>query len=177
MESRKGKFTVIPVLVGSTSHEKERMYGELFAPYLKDPENLFVISSDFCHWGKRFRFTHHDKSKGDLPGYFVIMLGDTQNESWILTIRVYLKKIFRRDNSLFCTVWIRSFPISFHNFHISKFFIVSIRDSDYDYEFESLYFQATFTSRSSISIKWGWIWSKRWTRLATTVILNGMSTN
>eukprot|EP00493_Phyllostaurus_siculus_P026502 UN26847 len=39
MESRKGKFTVIPVLVGSTDHEKERMYGELFAPYLKDPEN------------------------------------------------------------------------------------------------------------------------------------------
>eukprot|EP00966_Prymnesium_polylepis_P114433 2644409-Prymnesium_polylepis.2 len=25
--------------------------------HLTKPENLFVISSDFCHWGKRFRFT------------------------------------------------------------------------------------------------------------------------
>ena len=25
--------------------------------HLANPENLFVISSDFCHWGKRFRFT------------------------------------------------------------------------------------------------------------------------
>ena len=24
--------------------------------YLRDPENFFVISSDFCHWGERFRF-------------------------------------------------------------------------------------------------------------------------
>jgi len=66
MESKKDDFKVVPVLVGSTNHEKERMYGEIFAPYLSDPENLFVISSDFCHWGKRFRYTYHDKSKGHI---------------------------------------------------------------------------------------------------------------
>jgi len=66
MKSKKDNFTVVPVLVGSTSHEKERMYGELFGKYLKDPENLFVISSDFCHWGKRFRYTYYDKSKGQI---------------------------------------------------------------------------------------------------------------
>ena len=44
----------MPVLVGSLSHEKEQNYGRLFAKYLTDPENFFVISSDFCHWGKLF---------------------------------------------------------------------------------------------------------------------------
>ena len=27
-------------------------------PYFEDERTLFVVSSDFCHWGKRFRFTH-----------------------------------------------------------------------------------------------------------------------
>jgi len=66
MESKKGQFTVVPVLVGHTSHDKELMYGKMFSKYLKDPENLFVISSDFCHWGSRFRYTYYDKSKGDI---------------------------------------------------------------------------------------------------------------
>ena len=39
---------------------------KIFSKYLKDPENLFVISSDFCHWGKRFRYTYYDKSKGSI---------------------------------------------------------------------------------------------------------------
>ena len=50
--SRKGNFTVVPVLVGSLSQDKEQMYGKIFARYLADPENFFVISSDFCHWGR-----------------------------------------------------------------------------------------------------------------------------
>jgi len=66
MKSKKDDFKVVPILVGSTNHEKERMYGEILSKYLKDPENLFVISSDFCHWGKRFRYTYHDKSKGHI---------------------------------------------------------------------------------------------------------------
>lgn len=30
--------------------EKEANYGRLFAPYLNDPSNAFIVSSDFCHW-------------------------------------------------------------------------------------------------------------------------------
>lgn len=26
---------------------------------MADPANLFVISSDFCHWGSRFRYTYY----------------------------------------------------------------------------------------------------------------------
>lgn len=36
----------------------EALYGQLLGPFLDDPTNLFVISSDFCHWGQRFGFTY-----------------------------------------------------------------------------------------------------------------------
>merc|ERR1711976_447090 len=64
MESRQGEFTIVPILVGSLSPEKETTYGNIFSPYLADPENLFVISSDFCHWGQRFRYTYYEPSHG-----------------------------------------------------------------------------------------------------------------
>lgn len=66
MEDYKGQFTVVPIMVGSLSIESEAMYGEILAPYLADPQNLFVISSDFCHWGQRFRYTYYDKSYGPI---------------------------------------------------------------------------------------------------------------
>ena len=50
---------VVPILVGNTNAEKEVLYGKLLAPYLQDPETVFVISSDFCHWGKRFDYTYY----------------------------------------------------------------------------------------------------------------------
>ena len=55
---------VVPVLVGALDATSEALYGALLAPLLADPSNFFVISSDFCHWGSRFRFTFHDKSIG-----------------------------------------------------------------------------------------------------------------
>ena len=51
MESKKGNFTIVPIFVGSIKSHQEQEYGQLLSPYLADPENLFVISSDFCHWG------------------------------------------------------------------------------------------------------------------------------
>ncbi|XP_069788440.1 protein MEMO1 isoform X2 [Narcine bancroftii] len=66
MESQKDELTIVPVLVGALSDSKEQMYGELFSKYLADPLNLFVISSDFCHWGQRFRYTHYDESQGEI---------------------------------------------------------------------------------------------------------------
>ncbi|KAL4968176.1 protein MEMO1 [Aspergillus stella-maris] len=50
---------LVPILVGSTSTATEKAFGELLAPYLKDSINAFVISSDFCHWGLRFRYTYY----------------------------------------------------------------------------------------------------------------------
>lgn len=51
-------------MVGVLSNESEELYGTLLGPYLDDPNNLFVISSDFCHWGSRFRYTPYDSKHG-----------------------------------------------------------------------------------------------------------------
>ncbi|KAL7266399.1 hypothetical protein RUND412_011056 [Rhizina undulata] len=50
---------IVPILVGALKPQKEKAFGELLAPWLRDPENAFVISSDFCHWGLRFSYTNY----------------------------------------------------------------------------------------------------------------------
>jgi len=52
VHSRRGQFTIVPILVGSLTLDREQSYGQLLARYLADPDNLFIISSDFCHWGQ-----------------------------------------------------------------------------------------------------------------------------
>jgi len=59
-------FTLIPILVGNLSVKMEAEFGKILSVYLDDPLNLFVISSDFCHWGKRFEFQHYDKKDGEI---------------------------------------------------------------------------------------------------------------
>lgn len=48
--------SIVPILVGDGSVEQEKSFGQLLAPHLKDPENVFIVSSDFCHWGPRFSY-------------------------------------------------------------------------------------------------------------------------
>ncbi|KAI9726921.1 MAG: hypothetical protein M1828_000269 [Chrysothrix sp. TS-e1954] len=52
-------LSIVPILVGHTSPSTERKFGELLAPYLADPANVFVVSSDFAHWGTRFNYTYY----------------------------------------------------------------------------------------------------------------------
>ncbi|KAI8642655.1 MEMO1 family [Parasitella parasitica] len=61
-EEKIDDISLVPILVGSISAAKERLYGQLLANYLQDPQNLFIISSDFCHWGSRFNYTYYTKS-------------------------------------------------------------------------------------------------------------------
>ena len=60
-----------PILVGSTNAQKEKEYGQVLAPYLADPQNCFVVSSDFCHWGLRFQYTFYmpDAASEPSDGY------------------------------------------------------------------------------------------------------------
>lgn len=48
---------LIPIYVGSLVQNEERLYGRVLAKYFDDPASLFIFSSDFCHWGHKFRFT------------------------------------------------------------------------------------------------------------------------
>ncbi|KAI4126433.1 MAG: hypothetical protein LQ347_004973 [Umbilicaria vellea] len=50
---------LIPVLVGNTSGATERSYGTIFADYLACLDSVFIVSSDFCHWGSRFNYTYY----------------------------------------------------------------------------------------------------------------------
>lgn len=60
------QFTIIPVMVGSLTTDKEALYGKIFSKYLAEPCNLFIISSDFCHWGARFHYQYYDKAWGEI---------------------------------------------------------------------------------------------------------------
>lgn len=51
-------------MVGHTSASTERNLGRILAPYLADPTNAFVISSDFAHWGLRFNYTYYRPQAG-----------------------------------------------------------------------------------------------------------------
>lgn len=55
---RRATIRVTCVVVGSLSTDAEATYGAALAPLLLgSPRTLTVVSSDFCHWGRRFRYT------------------------------------------------------------------------------------------------------------------------
>ncbi|KAI0078919.1 UPF0103-domain-containing protein [Panus rudis PR-1116 ss-1] len=52
-------ITIVPILVGAINKSKEDFFGQILAPYLARDDTIFVTSSDFCHWGTRFRYTFY----------------------------------------------------------------------------------------------------------------------
>ncbi|XWW99752.1 hypothetical protein V2A60_007764 [Cordyceps javanica] len=70
--------SIVPMLVSGDARD-EKAVGRLLLPYLRDPATAFVVSSDFCHWGRQF---------GDYRPYFVggdrsrrINLGDADADA------------------------------------------------------------------------------------------------
>lgn len=60
--SPNGVPSIVPIVVSSTSSAMEKNLADLLAPYVKDEENAFIISTDFCHWGLRFNYTAYTSS-------------------------------------------------------------------------------------------------------------------
>jgi AmmeMemoRadiSam system protein B len=60
------EFKLIPIMVGNLSKSSEEYFGKILSPYLKDEKTLFVISSDFCHWGRSFDYTPWNKECGEI---------------------------------------------------------------------------------------------------------------
>lgn len=58
-------FEIVPIMVGSLG-DQEALYANVFSPYLLNEENLFAISSDFCHWGSRFQYEYYDRNWGEI---------------------------------------------------------------------------------------------------------------
>ncbi|KAI8938713.1 hypothetical protein NX059_004581 [Plenodomus lindquistii] len=63
-QSSPSSVPLVPIMIGNTDAPTESHLGALLAPYLSDPTNIFVISSDFCHWGSRFRYTYYQPADG-----------------------------------------------------------------------------------------------------------------
>lgn len=67
MEGR--RCNVVAIMVGALTEATEESCGRVLAPYLDDPANFFVVSSDFCHWGSRFRYQPRDPARGPIHEY------------------------------------------------------------------------------------------------------------
>eukprot|EP01083_Nonionella_stella_P294862 1002164_1 len=60
-------FSLVPIMVGATSPENDRQVAAVLKDmFLDDERTVFVISSDFCHWGSRFDYQFHEKSWGTM---------------------------------------------------------------------------------------------------------------
>lgn len=57
---------IIPILVGSLNDEREEKITNILKPLITAPDSLFIISSDFTHWGEIFKFTAFANSKKPL---------------------------------------------------------------------------------------------------------------
>ena len=48
---------IVPIMIGGFKENDDKKYAEILQEYFDNDENLFVFSTDFCHWGERFGFT------------------------------------------------------------------------------------------------------------------------
>ena len=77
-------------MVGNTSPATEAAFGKLLAPYIADPENAFIISSDFCHWGSRFGYTYYLPSAlSPAPSPLSLPNGVAASASGVASIDLY----------------------------------------------------------------------------------------
>ncbi|XP_075261812.1 protein MEMO1-like [Convolutriloba macropyga] len=96
------RVKVVPILVGALKEDRERFYGQLLAPYLLQPRTIFIISSDFCHWGDRFSYTPHPEKNEGLPIHKSIEKLDREGMGIIESINMssFSKYIQRTKNTI-----------------------------------------------------------------------------
>jgi AmmeMemoRadiSam system protein B len=47
---------LVPLMVGELPKEKYKNYAKKLLPLFKDERTVFIVSSDFCHWGENFDY-------------------------------------------------------------------------------------------------------------------------
>ena len=57
--------SVVPIVIGGATAKHHREIARAIAPLLRTPGTVLAVSTDFCHWGRRFEFTHglEDRTK------------------------------------------------------------------------------------------------------------------
>jgi len=54
--------SIVPLMVGTLYQEDVKKYVNVLKEYFIDPKTLFVVSTDFCHWGARFGYMDYTAS-------------------------------------------------------------------------------------------------------------------
>ena len=54
---------VVPMTVGRIMVDNYYDYAKMLMDHFKNPRNLFIISSDFCHWGVKYNYRHRFEMK------------------------------------------------------------------------------------------------------------------
>lgn len=75
-------FGLSETILDSGAMCREAAYGRLLAKYMDDESNIFIISSDFCHWGSRFSYTFNDSSKVDTLHVSLIQSPHSERLMW-----------------------------------------------------------------------------------------------
>ncbi|AMD19257.1 HBR356Wp [Eremothecium sinecaudum] len=57
---------VVPILISHNSSEIDYAIGKQLSTYLKEGNSIVIVSSDFCHWGRRFGYTGYVASSEDI---------------------------------------------------------------------------------------------------------------
>ena len=57
----KKPFSIVPMVVGDGDLNKNINLGKCLYDLYEDPKTLFVVSSDFCHWGQNFDYVYYNK--------------------------------------------------------------------------------------------------------------------
>lgn len=63
---------IVPVMISANEPEYLEAIVNGLAPFFQDKRNTFVISSDFCHWGSRFRYQAY------IPKHIDPVIGNTK---------------------------------------------------------------------------------------------------
>ena len=52
----KPDIKLVPLMVGEIPKDKYHSYAKALLPLFQDEKTVFVVSTDFCHWGDNFEF-------------------------------------------------------------------------------------------------------------------------
>jgi AmmeMemoRadiSam system protein B len=113
---REKTFQMIPIMIGGIDFEKCGEVAAALSAYA-DRRTLFVISSDFCHWGDKFRYTYLPEGPGEIyeriekldrlaaeristgnPDEFTAYLDETKNTICGRRAILIMMNIFREGN-------------------------------------------------------------------------------
>ncbi|XP_075231457.1 protein MEMO1-like [Lycorma delicatula] len=123
-------FKLVPIIFGDLDELQMKDISKFFLEYLNYEENLFIISSDFCHWGKIYNFTIISKVFNTVNGTIYKL-----DEYAMKTISTLDPNKFQQYLNRFKNNICGQVPISLFlhtvKYALDKYFVVSFKFLDY----------------------------------------------